>query len=125
MIGLLRTPVVLAALLLTAHFLRRGQALPMLASLALVALLFVRREWARRTIQVALVLGTLEWARTLAGFAAERRAAGEPWVRMALILGAVIAVTLGGAVALEARSLRRSFAPAQRAVRNASPWRMR
>ena len=114
MIGLLRTPVVLAALLLAAHFLRRGQALPMLASLALLALVFVRREWARRTIQIALVLGTLEWARTLAAFAAERRAAGEPWVRMALILGAVIAITLGGAVALEARSLRRRFTPAVR-----------
>jgi NO-binding membrane sensor protein with MHYT domain len=47
---------------------------------------------------------------TLAGFAAERRAAGEPWVRMAVILGAVIAVTIAGAALLEARRLRERFA---------------
>jgi len=107
--ALLLTPAVLAALVLAAHFLRRGMWAGVLASLALVALLAVPRTWARRAVQAGLVLGAAEWARTLAGVAAERRAAGEPWVRMAVILGAVIAVTLAGAIALEARRLRRRF----------------
>ena len=81
----------------------------MLASLALIALIAVRREWAVRTIQVGLSLGAIEWVRTLAGFVAERRADGEPWVRMAVILGAVIAVTLASVIALEAPRLRHRF----------------
>ena len=107
--ALLFTPVVLSALVLAAHFLRRGEWLPMLASLGIIALLFARRSWARRVIQLALLAGALEWARTLAGFVAERRATGEPWLRMAIILGAVIAVSLAGVAALEARRIRERF----------------
>lgn len=106
----LLAPVVLSALVLAAHFMRRGEWVPMLVSLGLLALLFVRREWARRMIQLALLLGAIEWARTLAGFVAERRALGEPWLRMAIILGSVIAVALAGIAALESARLRRRFA---------------
>ena len=113
MTALLITPVVLSALVLAAHFLRRGEWLPTLASLALLGLLFVRRTWARRVIQLALLAGAAEWARTLAGFVTERRATAEPWLRMAIILGAVVAVALGGVAALEARSLRARFSAAR------------
>jgi hypothetical protein len=108
--ALFMTPAILSALVLAAHFLRRGQWLPMAVSLALVALLFVRREWARRMVKLALLLAAFEWARTLWAFAAERRVAGEPWLRMAVILGAVIAVALLGVATLESARLIRRFA---------------
>jgi len=105
-IALLLTPAVLATLVLAAHFLRRGAWGGVALSLALLALLAVPRTWARRLVQLGLVLAAAEWARTLLAFAAEWRAAGEPWVRMAVILGAVIAVTLAGAALLEAPRVR-------------------
>ena len=43
--------------------------------------------------QALLVLGALEWLRALYGLAAMRMAFGEPWTRLAFILGAVALFT--------------------------------
>ncbi len=106
---LLALPAGLSALVLGAHFLRRGNLPLVAACLALVALLLVRRAWAARVVQGALALGALEWLRTLAVLLPERRASGEPWVRLVVILGAVALVAVAGALLLEARSLRAWF----------------
>lgn len=84
----------LALLLLAAHFLRA--ALFPLAALSLgsIALLFVRRRWARRVLRVALLVGALEWLRAAWTLASHRAASGQPYFRMLVILGAVAAVTL-------------------------------
>jgi hypothetical protein len=95
--------------LLGAHFYRSADVVPLAATLALLPLLFVRRRWAARTLQVALVLGALEWVRTLAALAAFRYASGLPFVRMVAILGAVAIVTGLAALLFRARSLRRRF----------------
>ena len=106
---LLALPAGLSALVLGAHFLRRGNLPLVAACLALFLLLFVRRAWAARVVQAALVLGALEWLRTLAVLLPERRAAGEPWVRLVAILGAVALVAVVGALLLETRALRARF----------------
>jgi len=99
----------LALLLLAAHFYRAGW-LPLAAlCVALTPLLAVPRPWAARTLQLALVLGTLEWLRTLAGFAAMRAALGQPYLRLALILGAVAAFTALAAWIFQHRTLRAHF----------------
>src|SRR5512140_2245025 len=90
---LLLLPAALAALVLAAHFLRAGNPVLMLAALALIALMFVRRAWAARVIQLGLVLGTLEWVSTLVLLVSVRRHTGQPFTRMAIILGTVAAVT--------------------------------
>jgi hypothetical protein len=106
---LLLLPAALSALVLGAHFLRRGQLVPVALCLGLLALLLVRRPWAARAVQAALLLGAFEWLRTLAGFVAERRAAGEPWLRMAVILGLVAALCALGAALFRSGTLRRRF----------------
>ena len=86
-------PVVLSALVLAAHFYRaRSLALVALA-LALPLLLLVRERWSARAVQAGLVLGGLEWVRTLAFFAGQRMEAGRPWTRLAVILGVVAALS--------------------------------
>ena len=65
----------LSAVLLAAHFYRADQLALAVASLALIALLAVPRRWAARAVQVALVLGALEWLRTLAAIAAKKTVA--------------------------------------------------
>jgi predicted secreted protein len=99
----------IALVVLAAHFWRGGDFALALAALALVALLFVRRPWAARIVQIALALGALEWLRTLAALVAERHAAGVPFVRLALILGAVAIVTALCALAFQTRAMRARY----------------
>jgi hypothetical protein len=102
-------PAALALLVLGAHFLRAGHLALVVAALAFVGFLFVRRPWAARTVQIALVLGILEWLRTLALLAEERHAAGAPYLRMTLILaGAALATTLS-LLAFRSRAVKEHF----------------
>jgi uncharacterized membrane protein YecN with MAPEG domain len=91
-------PAVLSLALLGAHFFRAGLQVPVLLCLVLVVLLAVPRPWAARLVQAALVLGAVEWIRTLVTLAEVRAAMGQPATRMAIILGAVALVTLASAL---------------------------
>ena len=93
MIVLHLLPVVVSLLVLAAHFLRAGNLLMVLVLLTITGLLGVRRPWAAYTAQAALVIGVVEWIRTLITLAAERAKSGEPGERMVLILGSVAFVT--------------------------------
>ena len=99
----------LALLLLAAHFYRAEWLLPAALSVALTLLLVVPRPWAARTLQVALVLGAVEWLRTMAAFVAMRMAVGQPYLRLVLILAAVAAFTLLAAWVFQNRPLRDRF----------------
>ena len=93
-------PVVLSGLVLAAHFFR-ARNLPLVAvSLALPLLLLVRERWSARAVQAGLVLGGIEWVRTLAYFAGQRIEDGRPWTRLAVILGVVAALTALSALAV-------------------------
>jgi hypothetical protein len=96
--------VVISALLLGAHFLRDGQHLLVLLSLLFPALLLVRRGWATPVLRGLLVLACAEWLRTAWVLAQQRQAVGEPWMRMALILGGVAAITALSARVARART---------------------
>ncbi len=88
-----RVPAVLAFLLLGAHFLRFGQ-LPLVAGcLLLIVPLFVARRGAQVLAAGALALGALVWLWTLAADVQARLALGAPWMRLAVILGAVALFT--------------------------------
>ncbi len=100
---------VAALLLLSAHFLR-SFALPfVLLFLLLPWVLAIRRPWAVRVVQVALVLGVFEWITTTVSMLGERRVTGEPAGRMLLIMGGVIAFTLLAALLLETAGARRRY----------------
>ncbi len=85
--------IVLSFLLLGAHFRWHQLDFVSFPVILLPLLLFVKKSWAARTIQVVLFLGGLEWVRTTIEIASERIADGEPWVKMAVILGAVAVFT--------------------------------
>ncbi len=105
----LLAPAGLSLVVLGAHFLRSGHLALVAAALVLIGLLFVRRPWAGRTVQVALVLGALEWVRTTLVLTGERASMGRPFGRMVVILGAVAAVCAGSAWLLRAGRVRRWF----------------
>jgi len=86
-------PVVLSFALLAAHFYRSGQVVLAGLCIATLLLLFFRKTWVPRLFQFLLILGALEWLRSLYFFAAMRIAWDQPWTRLAIILGAVALFT--------------------------------
>jgi uncharacterized membrane protein YuzA (DUF378 family) len=70
----------------------------------------VSSAWIPRLFQVLLVLGALEWLRALYGFAAMRIAFGEPWTRLAMILGGVALFTALSGLVFRNQKLRGRYA---------------
>ena len=102
-------PVVLSLVVLGAHFMRYGNYVGVFGSLLLVALLIVHRPWVARLMQVVLVLGALEWVRTLYDLVQVRAANGQPFTRMIVILGIVVAVTFCSALLFQSPALKRIY----------------
>jgi hypothetical protein len=113
LIGLQLLPVVLSLILLGAHFLRSGSFVLVAVALVLLVLLGVRRVWAARTVQVALLFGVVEWVRTLARLVALRAQQGEPVLRLMLILGSVALFTGLSILMFRSARLRRWYEPEQ------------
>ena len=107
--ALFYVPIVLSLVILGAHFMRYGNSAGVIGSAVMIALLFVRRPWVARLIQVALVLGALEWVRTLYMLMQVRVAQDQPFVRMTIILGVVAAVTLGSALLFQSPTLKKYY----------------
>ena len=101
--------LVLSLVVLGAHFLRYDNEAGVAASLAPIALLFVRKPWAARVVQVVLVLGAIEWARTLYELVQLRLAQGMPAARMVIILGAVVVLTAASALLFETQTMKRIY----------------
>lgn len=106
-------PVVLSLLMLGAHFLRSANYLLLGGCLLLILLLLVQRPISARIVQIALVLGAVEWVHTAYVFVAVRSAHGMPWTRLAVILGAVSLFTLASALVFHTKTLRARYGRAK------------
>lgn len=102
--------VTLFCLIFAAHFLRTGAMSGVLVCLAIPLLAAITcARWALRSLQALLVVGSVNWIVTALCVGAERRAAGEPWMRMAIILGAVAGLTAMAAGMLSRRTVLERF----------------
>jgi hypothetical protein len=102
-------PVIISAVLAAAHFLRAGNLLLVLISLAVPGVLAFSRPWAARLVQAALVLMALEWVRTLLALISERQAAESPWTAAAIILISVAVFTACSALVFLLRPLKARY----------------
>jgi hypothetical protein len=102
-------PVIISAVLAAAHFLHAGNLLLVLVSLAVPGALALRRPWAARMVQAALVLMALEWVRTLLGIIAQRQDAGRTWTAAAIILISVATFTACSAMVFLQRPLKARY----------------
>jgi hypothetical protein len=93
----------LSSFILFAHFLRSMELPGMVAALLPPLLYAWRRSPVRRLLQLASALGALLWILVALEIGRARLAAGEPWLRMALILASVAALTLLPALVLEGK----------------------
>jgi hypothetical protein len=99
----------LALSLLAAHFVHAGLLPVAILCLAAGALLWVRRRWAARVLQVVLALGAIEWVLTAATLAHMRSAHQQPFARLLVILGSVAVVTILAALVFQLPALARRF----------------
>lgn len=104
-------PAILSCVLMAAHVLRMGMATLAVIILFLPLLFLLRRAWVPLLMQGVLALAALEWLRTALVLARGRIVAGEPWMRMIVILAAVVAVTVASALLLEHPGVRRRYEP--------------
>ena len=102
-------PVILSALMLAAHFSRAGNFVGIIASVAVLILLAIRKKWVARALQVLLVAGGFVWINTAWTIAKFRYAAGQPFGRMLIILGIVALFTIASALVFETKRLRRFY----------------
>ena len=86
--------LVLAAVLMAAHFLRTFSLLPMLISLAAPFLLLIKKRWSLSMLQGLTILAALVWLLTLWDIIQQRMFEGRSWTVSAIILGVVAAYNL-------------------------------
>ena len=99
-------PIILSFLILAAHFSRADITVLMILSLLLPFLLFIKESWVARTLQVILILGAIEWIRTIFILIETRKAMDQDWLRMAIILGGVALFTLMSALIFQTQSFK-------------------
>lgn len=102
-------PFIFSALLLAAHFLRASEYGLVALCLAFPFLLFIRRLWVVRVIQVFLLVGSAVWVATAVNLVKMRQELGQPWVRSAVILGCVALFTAASALVFRSRRLRQIY----------------
>ena len=106
---LLLLPAIFSVLALGAHFYRSETMVLVAISILLPFLLFYRKAWVARLMQVVLVLGMIEWVRTLFILVDMRRALGQPWTRLAIIIGAVALCSGCAALLFHSKRLRKRY----------------
>ncbi len=101
--------ITLSFLAIAAHFFRGGYLLPAAIVLFLPFLLLITERWAARVVQGALFVAALEWIRTTTAITQERLTFGQPYLRMVVILGAVIIITLLSAASFYLPAISRRY----------------
>ncbi len=109
MVALSAIPVVLSSLILGAHFLRAGNLGLTTACVIAPILLSVRRGWVPLVSRALILIAALVWIRVAIDLAQVRIALGEPWIRMATILGGVVLFTVSSALVFRTESMKRWY----------------
>jgi len=100
---------IFAWLLLAAHYSRVDNIPFMILSLLIPLLFFIRRKWALLSLQMLTYAGALVWIQTTVTYARQRAMAGESWLRLALILGAVALFTIITGLLLNSKKMGKKY----------------
>lgn len=102
-------PAIAGYILLSLHFFRADNLPAMLGALLLIAAMLIRHPWMVRLLQAGLALGAIEWLRTAVLLVSGRMEADRPFLRLAIILGAVALCTALAALVFRTSRIRRHF----------------
>ncbi len=102
-------PVILSMLLLGAHYYRAGFIVLVVIVFASLFLLLIRQPWIVRVIQVELVVGGIEWVRSIFEYVDMRQEINRPWILLAIILGSVALLTFCSSLVFRSESLKKRY----------------
>ncbi|MBT3251504.1 MAG: hypothetical protein HN729_04490 [Candidatus Marinimicrobia bacterium] len=102
---LLFLPVVFSTLLISAHFFRSGNMIFVAVCLLMPFILFVRKTWTPKVVQIFLILASAEWLWTAYTSMIERMQYGVSWGRMVIILVTVALVTFLSSLVFRSKTL--------------------
>lgn len=102
-------PVIFSFLILSAHFSRAGLPILSVLCLLILFLLFIKRAWVARLIQIVLIIGSIEWIRSLFYYINQRQSIGEPYIRLVIILGLVTLFTGLSALVFRNKALKERY----------------
>ena len=102
-------PIILAAILLAAHFLRSYNLFPMAVCLLAPLLLFIHKRWSLLALQLSTIAAALIWLVTLYEIIQQRLFEHRSWMDSAIILGAVAAFTLLAGWLLNSSQVREKY----------------
>lgn len=102
-------PVVFSLLLLAAHFSRIYITALSIASLLLPFLLFIKKKYIAKTIQLVLIAGAAEWIRAMFHYINLRKETGDDWIRLAIILSIVSLFTLLSALIFQTKAMKNIY----------------
>jgi hypothetical protein len=103
------TPAIVGYTLLALHFYRADNLPAMLCAVLPIAAMVIRHPLIARILQVCLLIGAVEWLRTTVILVDHRMEAGQPWLRLALILGSVALATALAAMVFQQARVRNHF----------------
>ncbi len=102
-------PIVVCFILMAAHFGRANLFVLQIVSLLIPFLLFWKNKISARIIQIFLLLSGIEWIRITIYYVQIRVENDEPWLRLAIILGAVAILTMSTALVFRSKSMKERY----------------
>ncbi len=102
-------PIIFSFLMLAAHFSRLGNNIIAVLIILTPFLLFIKKAFIARIIQIVLIAGAAEWIRAMFYYIDIRKGIGEDWTRLAIILSAVSLFTLLSALIFQTKSMKKTY----------------
>ena len=102
-------PVIFSFLLLSAHFSRGDLFVLSIIFLVIPLILFIKQAWVVRLTQIILIIGSLEWIRSMFIYINQRQAIGEPYIRLVIIIGIIALFTGLSALVFKNKSLKKLY----------------
>jgi hypothetical protein len=102
-------PLIVAFLLLGAHFLRSGHMFLAGVTILTPLLLLIKKRWILLFVKWLSYSAAIVWIQTTFSLVQQRRMAGVPWVRMLLILSGVTVLTLYAGYLLNSDIVKRPY----------------
>lgn len=101
--------LILTYLLLGAHFFRDGETFLSIVCIFIPLLLLIKKKWCLLFVKLFTYGGVIVWIFTLITLINERVNTGEPWLRMAVILLAVIVMTISTSLFLNSKVFKEKY----------------
>ena len=95
--------------MLGAHFMRGSEPFLTIVCILTPFILLIKKRFSLILVQVMAYAGGSVWIYTIIEIARRRIEYGQPWIRMAIILGAVALITVLAGLLLNSRKMKEKY----------------